>query len=256
MNKKLGEFIRAHRERIKPQDVGLAAGGRRRTPGLRREELAQLCSISPTWLTWLEQGRPVSASGKMLANLADVLQLTVAERAYLFRLVDKLDPNRDVQADASMRDLDAIVKAVNAPAYILNRQWDAVAWNREAQELFVGWLDQRQGKPPPNLMRYTFLEPSALSLIDQWSDRAGRLVAEFRAECGKYADQEPLASLIDELAISSTVFRQLWDSQNVVDREGGTRRFHQRGQGTLSFAQVTLHLATRRDMKLVMLLPE
>lgn len=256
MYKKLGEFIRAHRERIKPQDVGLAAGGRRRTPGLRREELAQLCSISPTWLTWLEQGRSVSASGKMLANLADVLRLTVAERAYFFRLVDKLDPNRDAPADASTRNLDAIVKSVNAPAYILNRQWDAVAWNRKAQELFVGWLNQRRAKPLPNLMRYTFLEPGAPALIDQWPDRARRLVAEFRADCGKYADQEPLVSLIDELSTSSAAFRQLWDSQNVVDREGGTRRFHHPGRGTLSFEQVTLHLATRRDLKLVMLLPE
>lgn len=85
-NNKLGEFIRAHRERIKPIDVGLPDGGRRRTPGLRREELAQLCEVSPTWLTWLEQGRPVSASGKMLGKLADAMHLTNAERAYLFNL--------------------------------------------------------------------------------------------------------------------------------------------------------------------------
>jgi transcriptional regulator with XRE-family HTH domain len=86
MQTKLGEFIRAHRERITPESAGLPGGGRRRTPGLRREELAQLCDVSPTWLTWLEQGREVSASGKMLARLAEVLRLSAAERAYLFSL--------------------------------------------------------------------------------------------------------------------------------------------------------------------------
>ena len=81
MSSKLAEFIRARREAVTPAMAGLPGGGRRRTPGLRREELAQLCDVSPTWLTWLEQGRPVSASAKMLARLAQVLQLSAAERA-------------------------------------------------------------------------------------------------------------------------------------------------------------------------------
>lgn len=255
MHNKLGEFIRAHRERIKPQDIGLPTGGRRRTPGLRREELAQLCSVSPTWLTWLEQGRPVSASGKMLGKLADVLNLTAAERAYLFRLADKLDPIIDLDAGQPTEELDAIVKAINEPAYILNQQWDAAAWNRAARELFTGWLDKPVLGTPPNLLRFMFMEPMAHALIVDWHDRAKRLVAEFRSDCGKYADQEPLASLIDELAISSHEFQQLWNSQNVVDREGGTRRFRHPEKGELKFEQVTLHLATRRDLKLVMLLP-
>src|SRR5690606_39514176 len=91
MHSKLGTFIRTHREHIKPQDIGLHVSGPRRTPGLRREELAQLCGVSPTWLTWLAQGRPVSASVKLLDKLADVMRLTPAERAYLFRLADRLD---------------------------------------------------------------------------------------------------------------------------------------------------------------------
>ena len=98
MDRQLGEFIRSHRERIKPRDVGLHDIGVRRTPGLRREELAQLCAVSATWLTWLEQGRPVSASARVLNRLAEVMSLTLAERSYLFKLADKLDPHEPAPA--------------------------------------------------------------------------------------------------------------------------------------------------------------
>lgn len=261
---KLAEFIRAQRERVLPEQVGLPGGGRRRTPGLRREELAQLCDVSPTWLTWLEQGRPVSASAAMLARLADVLHLSAAERAYLFSLADRLDPNHDEEsgdAAEAAEGLDAIVKAIKAPAYILNRQWDAVAWNRAASQLFVGWLDQRgqrgQGEheAQPNQLCFMFTEKGARSLIVDWPERAKRLVAEFRADCGKHADQQPLAALIENLEGASAIFRRLWNSQSVIGREGGERRFLHPDRGELAFDQVTCHLAKRHDLKLVMLLP-
>ena len=255
---KLGEFIRAQRERVAPEQVGLPGGGRRRTPGLRREELAQLCDVSPTWLTWLEQGRPVSASAGMLARLADVLRLSGAERAYLFSLADKLDPRHDEGLDeeqGAAAGLDAIVKAIKAPAYILNRQWDAVAWNRAASQLFVGWLDQRGQAARPNQLRFMFTEKGARSLIVAWPERARRLVAEFRADCGKHADQPPLATLIAQLEDASATFRRLWNSQSVIGREGGERRFLHPDKGALAYEQVTCHLARRHDLKLVMLLP-
>lgn len=269
MQNKLGEFIRLHRESIKPQDVGLPAHGRRRTPGLRREELAQLCVVSPTWLTWLEQGRPISASAKVLAKMADVMSLTPSERAYLFKLADKLDPalpNEMEQGTGCQAfDLSAIVNAVKTPAYILDQQWDALAWNRPAKELFVGWLDQpkpqksqhaRSVASQPNLLKFMFLEPKAHKLITDWSERANRLVAEFRADCGKYADQEPLSGLIENLKRESSDFKRLWNSHHVAGRAGGTRQFSHPLKGKLTFEQVTLTLSIRRGFKLVMLLPE
>ncbi|MFS2006747.1 helix-turn-helix transcriptional regulator [Duganella sp. CT11-25] len=255
MQTKLGEFIRAHRERIKPASVGLPGGGRRRTPGLRREELAQLCDVSPTWLTWLEQGREVSASGKMLARLADVLQLSAAERAYLFSLAERLDPHHDDEGDSAEEALDAMVAAINAPAYILDRQWNAVAWNAQAAALFGGWLDvDREAQVKPNLLRFMFRTAAARGLIVGWEDRAQRLVAEFRADIGKHAGDQTLASLIADLSAQSDEFRQLWSLQDVVGREGGLRCFQHPRQGELSFNQVTLHPAKRHDLKLVMLL--
>jgi transcriptional regulator with XRE-family HTH domain len=267
---KLGEFIRLHRERTTPGEVGLPAGGlgpgRRRTPGLRREELAQLCAVSPTWLTWLEQGRPVSASAKVLARLAEVMHLTGAERAYLFRLADKLDPALPGDADGgggpSAAQLQAIVAAIAAPAYMLNREWDAVAWNDAASSLFTGWLDlpRTAASPPqPNLLSFMFLAPAARKLIADWPERARRLVAEFRADCGKHADQEPFASLIAQLIRGSEDFSRLWNAQQVVGRDGGTRRFTPQGPGRhggeMSFEQVTFNAASGRGLKLVMLLP-
>lgn len=255
MHKPLGEFIRLHREQTKPQDVGLRADGRRRTPGLRREELAQLCEVSPTWLTWLEQGRPVSASAKVLSRLADVMHLTAAERTYLFRLADKLDTTSEAKHDSPSANYAAIVKAIRTPAYILDRQWDAVAWNRPASDLFSGWLDQGKSAAPVNLLRFMFGTSSARKLIADWPERAQRLVAEFRADCGKYADEEPYTSLIAELTRDSEEFRKLWNTHHVLGRDGGSRRFQHPTQGALTFEQVTLNLAAAREVKLVMLLP-
>lgn len=266
MQNKLGEFIRLHREQTKPQDVGLPEHGRRRTPGLRREELAQLCAVSPTWLTWLEQGRPISASAKVLAKMADVMRLTPSERTYLFRLADKLDPALPGEMDQGVGcqafDFDAIVNAIKTPAYILDQQWDAVAWNRPAKELFVGWLDQPKPKMPqqattqPNLLKFMFTEPAAHALITDWKERANRLVAEFRADCGKYADQEPLSGMIDTLSRDSSDFKRLWNAHHVVGRAGGTRQFTHPVKAQLTFEQVTLTLSIRRGFKLVMLLPD
>lgn len=252
----LGEFIRTHRERTTPQSVGLPSGGRRRTPGLRREELAQLCDVSPTWLTWLEQGREVAASGKLLARMADVLHLTAAERNYLFSLAERLDPQHGDDDAKTDQSLQAIVDAIDGPAYMLDRRWDAVAWNEHALALFGGWLDVEEAAlAQPNLLRFMFRSPAARGLIVDWEDRAHRLVAEFRADIGKHASEPALATLIAELSQGSPEFKALWHSQDVVSREGGQRRFHHPRAGELSFNQVTLRLAQRHDLKLVMLLP-
>lgn len=256
MHKKLGEFIRAHRERIKPEELGFPKGGRRRTPGLRREELAQMCGVSATWLTWLEQGREISASTKTLARLADVMRLTPAERAYLFQLSERLDPRSEESRATADAESTSLVNAIKTPAYILDRQWDAIAWNRPARELLVGWLDGKPGQlTRPNLLRFMFLEPGARLLTADWSQRAARLVAEFRADCGKHVDLPPISNLVSELSLSSDEFRQLWKKQDVVNREGGQRRFQHPERGELTFEQITLHPATQRDLKLVVLLP-
>jgi len=251
----LGEFIRAHRERLSPQAVGLPPGPRRRTPGLRREEVAQLCGVSPTWYTWIEQGRPVSASADALARIAVALQLSRAERAYLFELAGERDPAEPTPAsNDAPAALISTVGLVHAPAYVLDRQWNALAWNPPAADLFVGWLD---GPPDParerNLLHYTFMEPAARTLIVDWETRARRLVAEFRADSIRHLNDGPTRALIDALAAGSEAFGRFWASQDVGEREGGQRAFNHPLHGRLVYDQITLRPAHREDLLLVVL---
>ena len=250
----LGDFIRAHRERLSPLSVGLPPGPRRRTPGLRREEVAQLCGVSPTWYTWIEQGRPVSASADALARIAVALQLSRAERAYLFELAAQRDPAEPDPAAADAPDtLLQTVQLVDTPAYVLDRQWNALAWNARAADLFVGWLD---GTHDRNLLRFTFTEPGARDLIVDWEIRARRLAAEFRADSIRHLNDAPTRGLIDALSTASDAFARFWASQDVGEREGGRREFNHPRDGRIVYDQITFKPAHREDLKLVVLVRE
>jgi transcriptional regulator with XRE-family HTH domain len=161
--RELGDFIRAQRERVAPASVGVIAARRRRTPGLRREEVAELAGLSTTWYTWIEQGRDVSVSPTALARLARALRLGRAQRQYLFELAGKRDPDPGASdTDELPAVLTACVAAISGPAYLLDRNWDARAWNPAAERLFAGWLDH---PGEHNLLRFIFLEPGARSAI-------------------------------------------------------------------------------------------
>ena len=230
--------------------------GRRRTQGLRREELAQLCDLSITWLTWIEQGRPVKPSPAILDRLSRVLQLSAAERGYLFNLAERPDPEAKAAHAVPPQALMRIVQALTTPAYVLDRYWQAVAWNVEAADLFVGWLDGSDDgtHPPPSLLQYLFLSEGARSLISEWDKRARRLVSEFRADAGPYLNDPALERMVADLCATSTDFKTLWSSQNVIEREGGRRAFQHPRRGALAYEQTTLIPATSADLKLVILL--
>jgi transcriptional regulator with XRE-family HTH domain len=245
----LGAFLRTHRERLSPQAAGLAAGARRRTPGLRREEAAQLAGVSATWYTWLEQGRDVAASPEALARLSRALQLSRAERAYLFNLAERRDPAAAPAAPAAPAGLAEAVARFDGPAYGLDRCWNAVCWNPAAARLFVGWLDG----PERNLLRYVFRAPQARVLIGDWPQRARRVLAEFRTDFSRSLDDPQLRRLVDELRSEDAAFARMWDEQAVLGREGGLRRFDHPQDGPLAFEQFTFHPAERPDCKLVLL---
>ncbi|MVW72426.1 MULTISPECIES: helix-turn-helix transcriptional regulator [unclassified Bordetella] len=248
----LGEFVRAARARITPQMAGLPDGMRRRTPGLRREEVAQLCGISVTWYTWIEQGREVTVSPAVWARIAGVLQLARAERAYLFELAECADPqhprDEDSEAPGLLREC---VDAITAPAYVLDRAWNVLVHNVPMNDLFDDWpLRDAQ----PNLLRYIFLNPAARELVVDWDQRARRVVAEFRADAGAHLDEPDVLTLLDELNRESEVFAHWWTRHAVVEREGGLREFQHPRHGRLAYQQTTFRLATHPDLKLVMLL--
>lgn len=250
----LGDFIRSLRARLKPADIGLPVQARRRTPGLRREEVAQLCGLSVTWYTWLEQGREMSLSALALARLATALRLGRAERAYLFELARRRDPEqRDSETDVVPPALLASVDLIAAPAYVLDRGWTARGWNAAARHLFTGWLD---GEHDRNLLRFIFLEPGARSLIRDYDNRARRVVAEFRADVSAQLNEPPIRRLIDELNERSAAFRGYWHERVVLEREGGERTFQHPKDGFLCYEQVSLVLAGRPDLKLTVLTPK
>jgi transcriptional regulator with XRE-family HTH domain len=249
----LADFVRAHRMRLTPASVGLAAGTRRRTPGLRREEVAQLSGISATWYTWIEQGREVSVSPTALARLCGTLHLSPAERAYLFELAGKRDPALPALAGAmdAPPALVAAVNAIAAPAYLLDRTWCARAWNDAAADLFVGWLDDEA--EDRNILRYMFLNSRARKLVQGWEERARRLLAEFRLDQGRLLNDPDMNALIADLRRQSPFFAAAWDDHIVVGREGGLRTFSHPTRGLLYFEQVTFNLSSRPELKLVML---
>lgn len=259
--RELGDFIRAQRERVAPASVGLIAARRRRTPGLRREEVAELSGLSTTWYTWIEQGRDVSVSPTALARLARALRLDRAQRNYLFELAGKRDPDPGAgDADELPAAMTSCVAAIEAPAYILDRGWNARSWNAPAERLFVGWLDgapqdEPRGHTERNLLRFIFLVPGARSLICDWERRARRVVAEFRAHCGAHLDDAGLRRLIEELRRLSPDFAQMWEQHGVLGREGGERTFDHPADGFLRFEQVTFELAGHADVKLTILVP-
>jgi transcriptional regulator with XRE-family HTH domain len=245
----LGEFVRAHRERQRP----INAAGRRRTPGLRREELAERAGISTTWCAWIEQGRAVQASPSTLSRLARALALSAAERAYLFELAGCLDPELPPEpAGDAPASLKAAVTGTKHPAYGLDRLWNACCWNPAAASLFRGWLD---GDHQRNLLRFVFLDSSARKLIPRWEDRARRLLAEFRADYSHNFRDSRVRTLVETLRRDSPLFAKAWDEQGVQYRSGGVRSFSHPDDGPLRFEQHTFSSSERPDYKLVMLVP-
>jgi len=250
----LGAFVRAHRARLTPDLVGLPAGSRRRTPGLRREEVAQLAGLSATWICWIEQGREIAASPPALDRLADAMLLLPAERRYLFDLAGRRDPREppaptDLDAPAA---LATALDAIALPAYLLDRLWQVRAWNAPATRLFAGWLDRPGDR---NMLRFIFLEPMARHLVCDWETRARRVAAEFRADCGLRLAEPALAALVEELCRRSALFAQCWTEQAVIGREGGERRFNHPSDGLRRYEQLSLSVAARPDLKLVLLVP-
>lgn len=251
----LGAFLRARRERLTLAEARIPGGSvRRRTPGLRREEVAQLCGLSPTWYTWLEQGRDVSVSPNALARVADALHLTSAERAYVFELTRKRDPSAVSEGEQSAvpASLVSALDAISAPAYVLDRSWRACGWNASGGQLFTQWL----GGPERNLLRYVFLDPTAREFICDWENRARRLAAEFRADTGLRPNDAEVAALVQELCRASPEFAQFWNDQQVLAREGGIREFNHPEQGLLRFEQITLLPAAHSGYKMVMLIAD
>ncbi len=245
--KELGHFLRTLRERMTVPP----GGRRRRTPGLRREELAAQCGISATWYTWIEQGRAAGVSPDTLARLAEVLGVTDAERRYLWEVAG-LGPQRVTRlVPQAPAEMTSVITHIATPAYCLGRYWDALAWNKEAQELFPDWLGE--GSHERNLLDFVFSVPAARDFIVDWPGRARRLVAEFAADSADLAGDPRHEEMVADLASRSREFRDYWQRREVSFRDAALKTFHHPTRGLVLYEQTTFAPLVMRDLKLVIL---
>jgi transcriptional regulator with XRE-family HTH domain len=212
----LADFLRTRRARLTPQAVGLPAGARRKVPGLRREEVAELAGIGATWYTWLEQGREVNVSTRTLEQLADALRLAPQERRYLFALAGQRTPAINTESDdVMMEGLRGMLHGLEpGPAYVVNESWDLVAWNKAAIQIFGNFEDKPVRER--NLMWLLFTDPYFRKLHLDWDAFAYCILMGLRGELGSVPNNPRLAEVTSALRQSSKEFRAWWSTHDVI----------------------------------------
>lgn len=255
MDGDLGDFLRSRRARIRPEDVGLNSYGRRRVPGLRREEVAQLAGVSVDYYIRLEQGRGPSVSDAVLDAIARVLRLDGTEHAYL-RTVARPAP-RKAAPPAAQRvrpGLRLLLDTLDpAPAFVLGRRMDVLAWNALGDAV-VGF--SRMAAAERNMPWQTFLEPAARELYPDWPAVAAETVAYLRLDAGLHPDDKQLAALVGELSMKSEDFRRLWADHQVQAKTYGVKRIDHPVVGGLTLPYETLGVPGDPDQSLVVYTPE
>ena len=216
----MAAFLRSRRERITPEQVGLPPGPRRRTPGLRREEVAQLAGVGVTWYTWLEQGRPINASAQVLGAVAKTLRLDPTERQHLYRLADVADAAGGTGAAANAceqvpADIQGIMDSlVPLPASVLNERYDLLGWNEAYAALWPGVVGAQPGER--NILWQNFTHPDCCHPYVTRHDQLARLVAQFRGNYGQHVGEPAWAGFISRLQAASPYFARLWEEHDVA----------------------------------------
>jgi transcriptional regulator with XRE-family HTH domain len=209
----LGEFLRSRRERTDPAAVGFSSAGRRRTAGLRREELSSLAGVAISWLAKLEQGRANAVSPDVLDALSQALQLDAAERAHLFALAGLRSVATDAPIPRVTPALRALLDALEPnPAYLLDRAWNIVAWNQAEIDLFPGLRDHAG---VPNLVELVFTDPALAQLMVDHDQECVRMVAQLRSHAVDWPNDPELDDLIERLQEQSPRFAELWAARDV-----------------------------------------
>lgn len=233
--RQLGEFLRSRRERIEPTEVGLPPGLHRRTPGLRREEVAVLAGLSPTWYTYLEQGRDINPSTQVLNSLAQVLKLTDDERRYLYSLAAPHEPPTPAP-DAAAALIEQFVRLADDspyPVYGINLYSELLAWNPAVADYYTDFGALPEGRR--NMLRWMLEAPEARERLADWEQDTRAVVARLRAISASHDDDQQLSAMINELRSTSPEFQRWWDDHAVLGHGGQLRRFNhpQYGDQTL-----------------------
>jgi transcriptional regulator with XRE-family HTH domain len=250
----LAAFLRARRDALDPTDVGLPAARARRTPGLRREEIAMLAGVSVTWYTWLEQGRPINASVDVLEALARALRLDDAERRHLLALASRSPSELVEQVDDAPDALVRLITAMEpAPAYVLGQAWDFLAWNTAQARLYP--MIERLAGHQRNLLWVIFAEPTARELVADWPDQARRIMAEFRAGTAALRNEPRVIEVVDQLRSASEEFAEWWPQLDVARFQTRLRRYRHPRAGDLVFEYQQLTPSEWPGLRVVCQLP-
>ncbi|GAA3231600.1 helix-turn-helix transcriptional regulator [Streptomyces thermocoprophilus] len=254
----MGAFLRSRRARIRPEEVGLPSHGRRRVPGLRREEVAQLAGVSVDYYIRLEQGRGQSVSDAVLDSVARVLRLDETESAYL-RTVAR--PRRRRRSGSTGRATARVRPGVRLlldgmermPAFVLGRGMDVLAWNALGDAV-AGF--NRMAPADRNIPRHVFLDPAARELYPEWAAVAAQTVAHLRIDAGRHPDDPALCALVGELSLKSEDFRRLWADHQVKECMYGVKRVRHPVAGLLTLPFETLSVPADPEQTIVVYTPE
>jgi transcriptional regulator with XRE-family HTH domain len=249
----LGDFLRSRREKLTPKAVGLPNGRRRRTPGLRREEVAQLAGIGVDWYVRLEQGRKVRPSTTTIDALSRALRLGKTEHAHLRALAQRADRrpfSRESVPDAIRR----IVESLDQPAYVTGRRWDVLAWNEAAVDVLADF--GRRPEEDRNILLYMLTDPDARRLFGAgWADEAKRMVAQFRATFDLWSDDPAFAALLARVKQGCSEFPRWWRAHDVRNIAAGQKLLNHPTRGALRFEYASFQANDDPALKLVVYTP-
>jgi len=253
--RELGDFLRSRRERLSPERAGLPTSGRRRTPGLRREEVAVLAGVGVTWYTWLEQGRPINASSQVLHAIGRSLRLTEAEHRHLWTLAGERAPIPAVDRVPEVTDAfqPVLTKLDPYPACIQNARFDVLGYNRSYRFLFRD-LDAMEPQER-NCLRLFFTDADWRGCYRDTDIVAVRLAAKLRATMGAHLDEPSYLSLVEELRERSPLFRELWSRHDVMVQQYDVKRIEQPQVGLLQLNFVWASVDDGQGLRMSVMTP-
>src|SRR6201996_3989702 len=252
----LAAFLRSRRERIRPEDVGLTVSTRRRTAGLRREELAHLAGVGVTWYTWLEQGRPINASVQVLDAIARTLRLDATERGHLFRLADvpgAAPPTDSVECPLPP-EVQRILDSTPYPASVLTERFDLLAWNRIYAALFPRLTEAPPGER--NTLLSCLTGPACCSPLPEQDKYSATLVGQLRASYGRHVGDPAWTHFIRRLEALSPVFAAAWAAHDVTQPGSYTKRFRHPTLGLITAKSTSFAVAAAPGARMVVYTPD
>jgi transcriptional regulator with XRE-family HTH domain len=250
----LGNFLKDRRTKLDAASLGYSMT-RRRTPGLRREEVAQRADVSTTWYTWLEQGRGGAPSADVLDRLARALVLTEVEREHLFLLAQNRLPEVQYQdAQGVTPQLQRVLDSLEfSPAYVRTSEWEVVAWNRAARAVLGDYAALPDGQR--NILHRFFSEPEVRARIPHWDKVARSMVATFRAETARTGASMHIKALVDELSLTCPEFKELWLDHDVSADGEGTKCIQYPTVGPVTLEYSTFAVDGKPNLSMVIFNP-